>query len=612
MKAFRKFAARWPVSALCIAALILPITGAIFTPIPASAQTGTIEIAVVDFRNSSKMPNDMYGTNATAAVTVELLRSGKFSVTSTDDMQSKMEELGYKATGDRALKVSLTPSMMMRLGQDVGATCVAIGDLSSIKVDVGKRNAEARIAVRLLDVSSGEWVNGAIATGTSNPRIGYTVDNETDWVMEAISNAAHSAVDTMVRYIIPEATVIGTVGTSDVLLNKGSQDGIAEGLEMIVLRRGDTGQDEVVGRIKVSMVTDTDARASVTKSTRGVKPEDRVRAVYELPIDSSSKGTVAPRSGEKKRMAKASNTFWGILALLAISTIFGGGGSKVESVRATAMARTTESGNNTILVLWNNPHDVLLANIEEYHIFRGSPGGTPVYVAEQGEGTVDGDFDHSYDDDINSRPDLAYGSVGPGNTLVDNTATPPGITLGTTYTYYVSCLYRYPVTSAEGTVTYSYRETTPVYAEKATALMLPRQVSPGNLGGGDTVDIADTDGVRFDWEGSKGANEYVIEICPNPNFTRNETWVGHSPIQFTDTEGKPRYATFDLSAASELENVAEESTLYWRVGARNSGDTPGPYPAGPSTQASGAKSTRYIYSEYPYSFLTLGGVPPPP
>lgn len=611
MKAFRKFAARWPVSALCIAALILPITGAIFTPIPASAQTGTIEIAVVDFRNSSKMPNDMYGTNATAAVTVELLRSGKFSVTSTDDMQSKMEELGYKAIGDRALKVSLTPSMMMRLGQDVGATCVAIGDLSSVKVDVGKRNAEARIAVRLLDVSSGEWVNGAIATGTSNPRIGYTVDNETDWVMEAISNAAHSAVDTMVRYIIPEATVIGTVGTSDVLLNKGSQDGIAEGLEMIVLRRGDTGQDEVVGRIKVSMVTDTDARASVTKSTRGVKPEDRVRAVYELPIDSSSKGTVAPRSGEKKRMAKASNTFWGILALLAISALFGGGGSKVEKVDATAMARTDVSGNNTNLVLWNNPKNVLFANIEEYHIWRGSPGGIPVYVAEQGEGAeINTGFDHSYDDGIASRT-VAYNSVDSGNTLVSNTATVQGITLGTTYPYYVSCLYKYQVTDAQGAVTDFYRETKPVYAGKATALMLPRQVSPGSIEGGDYVELSDS--VSFNWEGSRGANEYVIEVCPNLNFTRNETWVGHK-TQVTPTEGMLLYATFDLSAASELENVAEESTLYWRVGARNSGDTPGPYPgpAGPSTQASGAKSTRYIYSEHPYSFLTLGGVPPPP
>lgn len=633
MRSFRRLASRWPISVLCVTVLVAPILGTALTPQAVSAQSNIIGVAVVDFRNTSGMSNEMFGTMATDAVVVELLRSGKFSVTTSDDLQAGMERLGYKAKGERTLKLSLTPSMMTRLGQEVESGSVVTGEVSSIKVDKGKKRAEVRVAVRMLDCASGEWCNGAIATGTSNPRIGYTADKDTDWVIEAINNAARKAVETMTQYIIPEATIVGTVGTSEVLLNRGSQDGMEIGMEMIVLRRGDGGLDEVVGRVRITKTTDTDSRATVVQGIRGVKPEDRVRAVYDLPKDTGKTDTQAPKKDSKTKLAKGTKLLLGLIALIGIATLFGGGGDKGEEVPgALVMAGkspdiTSHWDDGGILVVWNTPKEVNHSNIMQYHIWRdtkgqiapiGGGGGSdigPVMANDEITATPysgpAGSFDHGVVDDINGATFDYQHADTDTHELSDSNMAAPGITPGKTHQYWISCLYKRPSTSSAQEDP-TYWETGSVYAGRATYIIRPELVIPGGAG---STDYEDLSNITFQWKGSRGADQYVIEVSPTPTFERSKTWVGqvYNPVNQDGTTITKSF-TDVLSVCPEFANLAPGSVLYWRVGGRNSQDSPGPYPAGPTPANGGAKSTRYIYSDpnQVFSFMTLGDEPPPP
>jgi hypothetical protein len=638
VRSFRRFATRCLVSALCLATLIAPLAGIIMVSGAASAQS-TMEVSVVDFRNTSKIPNEMFGTMATDAVVVELLRSGKFSVTTADALQGKMEELGYKAKDDRVPKVLVSPAMMVRLGQEVGADAIVTGEITSLKVDGGKK-AEAKITVRMLDVASGVWMNGAIATGASNPRIGYTADKDTDLIIEAINNAARQAVDSMVQYIIPEATIIGTFGAEEVLLNKGAQDGVQNGMEFIVLRRGETGQDEVVGRIRIVNASDTDAKAAVVSSTRGLKPEDRVRAVFDLPKDTGANAKPS-RTDTQKKIAKGSSLLWGLVALVGVATLFKGGGDKPEQVsNAIAMAGkypdvTSVWQDGGVLVAWNDPRPLRTADILEYHVLRDDmmsviPQGAalknagPAVVCDRmtalqrtvptgtyERSTVDGTWfyitvDYSYADENHAR---ATGTAAPTQ----------GMIMGIPHTYYVSALYRRHTTAADGSDVVTYWETQPVYAGRATYTSRPVTESPGGTVTSDYVDLTN---VTFEWRGAAGADQYVIEISTSPDFKRSETWVDviYQPTSQDGTLFTKTYTNVLKNAdtgatVTELANVPAGGTLFWRVGARNRTDSPGPIPAGLQyAQVSGAKNTRYIYSDpsLQYSFMTLPDMPGPP
>jgi hypothetical protein len=639
VRSFRKLATRWPISSACIASLILPMVSAVLIPAPALAQAGIIQVAVVDFRNTSKISNEMFGTMATDAVVVELLRSGKFGVTRADELQKAMEELGYKSKEDRVPKVIVTPAMMVRLGQMVVADSVVTGEVTSIKVD-GNKKAEARVTVRMLDVASGVWTNGAVATGTSNPRIGYTADKDTDLIVEAINNAARQAVESMVSYIIPEATIIGTFGADEVLLNKGAQEGVQNGMEMIVLRRGETGLDEVVGRIKVTNASDTDARARAITTTRGLKPEDRVRAVFELPRDTGERTTTA-RVDTQKKIAKGTSMLWGLVALVGLATLFKGGGDKGESVPgAVAVAGaspdvTSGFDQGGIMLLWKDPKPLRHADIIEYHVWRDDHGtyfttggamtnAGPVLAPDQTTATALttplGSYDHHSIDSTAPRQPLSYTYASQDHTSLDTASADPmpGIVTGKTHQYWVSCLYTRRTSGSDGAEIVTYWETDPVSAGRATYLLRPAPESPG---GSTAQDYEDLTNIVFQWRGSSGADQYVIEISTTPDFKRNETWV-NVIYQPTSQDGQLFSKTYTNvlknadtgQIVTELANVQPGGTLFWRVGARNRADKPGPYPAGPSPLLSGAKNTRYIYSDQSmvYMFMTLPDMPDPP
>src|SRR5207244_9838768 len=106
------------------------------------------------------------------------------------------------------------------------------------------------IVVEVMDVGSGELINGAVATGTAS-HIG--LENAQDVLLdEALSKAAFNARQNMERFQLPEGTVQNTTvvgegttgrGGQDALLNIGARNGVHIGMRFVVLRG-----HELVGR----------------------------------------------------------------------------------------------------------------------------------------------------------------------------------------------------------------------------------------------------------------------------------------------------------------------------------------------------------------------------
>jgi hypothetical protein len=256
------------VSYLLVTTLLLPLM--VFAAArPAGAQlTRTPLVAVLEFGNRANAAGagGILGRQATDATVVEMTRTGRFDVTPRTQLNQQLQASG------------LTPPLdnigIRRLGQDLGVDSVATGDIERIVFLENPRRARVTLAVRLFDVVSGELANGAIETGVSPaPPAGFQPDDDT-LINQAISNAAFLAVQTINNYTLPEATVLNTRGTTQVLINRGSRDGITPGLEFVVVRG-----NQRVGRIRVSRVGSTDSTADITDTGIGIRPEDRARAI---------------------------------------------------------------------------------------------------------------------------------------------------------------------------------------------------------------------------------------------------------------------------------------------------------------------------------------------
>ncbi|MGQ9807906.1 MAG: hypothetical protein ACUVSM_01920 [Armatimonadota bacterium] len=571
------------------------------TAVQAQAQAATY-VAVIDFANVSKYGDSMISRLATDAVVVEMTNTAnKFTVATRQQVEQARTELD--------LQYPLNLTGVMRIGERLGVDAVVVGEVREVKITDRPRQARVEIVVRMLDASSGEPINGAIARGASTPQPAFTGDDDV-LITEAINNAAYVAVRRMVDYIIPEATVLNAMGTGRVLLNKGEQDGIQRGMEMIVSRN-----DEVIGKLRVTEVSNNDATAVVVSAVKGVKPQDKARAIFRLPaVASGSYGEPVTRisegiigAGRKKNNAAQILGFVlgvGLLVALAGSHSSHGEtpGPAMEAAAGAPPALATPTGLPGVRVTLDPKRfGVTNANILQIKVYR-SDQSTPIFGASRNL-----PFFVDYQLAPGADPlDVSYLVVGTDNTAEPEATdgTNPGVQPGQTYTYHASVVYRRQGVgtggddSTAGELTWIYEEgpvqligvATPLDPILRADLVQPPYNSAA-------VNPAD---VTFEWRTTLGADNYIVEVSRDPSF---RTVIYRSPVvtasRFSD--GEPlSLENVNLGSAAALADV----TLYWRVGARNSGDRPGPIPDPGSGQ-------RYIFSEVS-QFRVAAGPPPPP
>lgn len=589
MKRFRKGLIARALSWTLIVAMVLPGIASL-TPVPAAAQQaarGTV--AVVDFTVRPGLQQALLSRAATDAVAMELSRAG-FNVLPRTQVQNALQELSLEPILDRL--------GVMKLGKTLAVDSIVSGEVVAVTLEGSPRTARVTILVRVTDVASGEDVNGAAVTGQSNPRVGYVGDDD-QLIREAISNAALQAATTIASYTIPEATVLNTVGTDEVLLNRGTRSGIQTGMEMIVLR----GRD-VVGRIRVTRPSTSDAIAKVITSTLGIQPEDRARAVFKLPTVQLDKGKVKiaePRA--KPKSAGLSNL--GKIAVIA-AIIFGatriaqGGSSGVESVKAEAIVDPT---GPAVKISWK-PSVFAQANQDRilYHIYRDPADPTrprvPVLTARSNE---------TYVVDTQTARTVSYVDIAPGQEVDTPDLTDeedvPGVTAGQSYRYAVTLIYRFvsPYSGQTGQQgqqqqDVTYRESDKQWTGFATPLAQPVLLRPAN--GSQDVNLGAVD---FEFQAVPGAQAYRVEISTDPTFQNKALSL------YTDEVLMPAGSTITIRNVNLRTKFSGAQRLYWRAGARNINDQPGPAPWTGDSKG----QYRYIWSE-PFSFMPVEEPPPAP
>ena len=364
------------ISWLLVTAFLLPLTLLGGTPRAAQAQLSRIpQVAVIDFGNlAASQTGGILGRQATDAVVVEMTRTGRFDVTPRSQLSQQLQDLG------------LTPPLnnigIRKLGQALGVDYVATGDINSITLTDSPRRARVSLSVRLVDVASGELSNGAIESGQSNPPpAGFEPDDD-PLISRAIRNAAYNVVQTVNNYTLPEATVIGIRPGGEVLLNRGQRDGITSGLSMVVIR----GTDRI-GTVRIATVGSTDSTAAVTDPGKGIRPEDRARAIFELPpysvrttgeIERRSVPDVGSYTPQKKRQKNIFASILGIAAAVVLlafvsrskSSNNGSGVSRVTARPFADLATPTQDPTAArVEVRWDAAVDVPLSQIQEFHVY---------------------------------------------------------------------------------------------------------------------------------------------------------------------------------------------------------------------------------------------------
>ncbi len=317
MKRLKQHWSARPISWLLSVAMIWPLLLFVLSTVPVQAQTnGTPTWAVLDFENRSGYGGAEVGRTASDAFVVELGKSNKYEVLSRQETQKGIADIGLTAPLDAI--------GLQRLGRGLGVPAVATGEVAAVSFSRSPRQATASVIIRVIDTNTGELVNGALAQGRSNPRAISTNDDDA-LVNEAINNAAFAAVRQITQFNLPKATVLISRDQNSVILNRGTRDGLFDGLNMVVTRN-----NSEVGRIQVNGAQADQSTATVTRRGLGIQPQDRATAIYQLPAYSVQGGVLNARNNDVASDGAASSgkrsAFSGvtgiILAILAGALLF--------------------------------------------------------------------------------------------------------------------------------------------------------------------------------------------------------------------------------------------------------------------------------------------------
>jgi hypothetical protein len=550
-------------------------------------------VAVLDFENKSGFGGASIARAATDAVAGEYQKLRKFEVLARGEIEQQLRDLD--------LATPLDKTGFLRLGRALQTESLITGEVNAVTFVGNPKQAQVVLTVRVVDIASGEPINGAVATGFSNRRPGYTGDDDT-LVQEAIRNAAFEAVRIINNYTIPEATILSTRAGKEVLLNRGIRGGLQPGMEMIVVRRG-----EAVGRIRVTQVSDSDAVAEIIEFGRGIQSEDRARAIFRVPTVEVKGGRVVterPRQrGEGNRLLRALGPIL-VVGLIAfgIARASSGGNTPVQTVIAEAGA----DGNFEPFVRISWKTTLFAKSVPDtiqWQIFRSDFIDLDEKANRIPVGVVPGNQNFFIDTTVPRV--LTYASLlreGEDDLdfqTLEEESPAPGVAPGRSYTYQIALVYRERI-DAEGQTLILYKLSDRVRSGQATVLLPVQLLTP--LQRSEDVDPKD---VRFSWLAAEGANAYRVEVSTDPTFRdRNRTFVSNE-ILSTAAGGSPvstERINLETALLNRLGLVGQRVTLYWRVGARNLYDDPGPIP--------GPGGLRYVWSR-PFEFTTQE-LPPSP
>lgn len=559
----------------------------LMAPRPAEAQlTGTLpQWAVTDFVNNSPLGGTALAGAATDAFATNIAGTNQAGVIPRESVDRGIRELNLTPPLTRTLDV-------IRLGQWLQVDVVFIGEVRDARIRQGGngKSADVVLIVRGIDVASGLPIMGAAVHGQSSERPGDVSDDVL--LEEAVNYGAQEATRIVLGQQLDPATVIGTPGfggTYRVKINKGARNGIKVGQKLVVTR----GREQV-GIIEVKSIEADSADAVVVKEYKGVAPGDRARVIFDqLPnIQLTDKGSRV-RTTSKVNVGAA---LVGLLVIGAVALLVGKEGGNATGGQFKAEAGTAPDNVTPAAVISWRPNMFTGGHENRimWQIWRHDVLGSPV-------GTTDGNV-YRFFDTVFARTFLwrDFGGVVGGPCAEDpgtTETTAPGTIPGTSYFYQLSLAYRVsclntPDGCAGGQVTDCFYETTRANAPGQCTVIQPVSLLlPAN----GSTDIGNV--VQFAFTATAGAQQYAVEISTSPAFQNRSTM---RVVARVESVLPGTISTDPVNISTVFPGVQR---LYWRAGARNAGDNPGPVPD--------ALNERYVWSQ-PFQFDRVILPPPPP
>jgi len=536
--------------------------------------------AVVEFTNKSEYGGTATAAASTDAISRELSKSGRYNILPKNQVDAQMKEDGMMPPLERL--------GYLKLGQSLNVDAIVSGTVERVIITKNPMRAKVIMSVYVYDAHSGRAISGAGGVeGLSTGRAGMT-GGEDALVQEAIQLASLEAVSRINSLRISDATVL-FADASRVYLNKGTRNGFKAGMDVLILRQGD-----YVATVKLNQVSGDDAEGAIKESTKGVQPGDKARAVF--PVDNfaiKSDGKVVSGRPKSSNLSGVIATVLVVGLLIALLGKSGSGNTATNEVVAESLFDAANGAS--VKVSWStNLFSKGAQSKVEWHIWRNDRFDQPVGVVPGGE--------NFYIDDTNAGAGQFRDMLGlPGpptcNTdpeLADFTQV--AVVPGTTYTYSVSLVYKISSIDLPGgggdEVQDCYFESDRVNSKgNATCLNRPALEQPPN--GSESVNLQN---VKFSWDAVLGSNAYLVQISTDITFNSNVRNLAE--INTAQTGGIVSTNILDIRGFFPGAN-----RLYWRVGARNLSDSPGP--------ASDAKGNRYVFS-LPFQFTPVDTPPPPP
>lgn len=569
--------------------------------------------AVVNFANKKAPSATDLGAHAAASLGLSLHSTNKYNVESQDNVQRVVESLGLRQPLPDLQNV-------LRVANGLRVQTIVTGELAEYRIDRSAAGKQARASMRVVcyDVASGLPVNGAAIAASSIVQ-GSEVADEV-LIKDAIAQAAGLAAGQISQQTLPLGTVLNTQ-TEEALINSGSRAGFKQGMRVIISR----GRQQV-GQALVTEVLPDKSTLKITRSDLGIQPGDKVRAIFEVP-EVAPAITLDGRTIVQKPKAQANTSslistmlVMGVVAFLVLGS--GGRGGEVISP-PVAEAYVDPTLGSTVKITWK-PNGYAKGNSQrrQWQLYR-SDDLSIVSLTTPGSSYQVLDTTTARTTNWTQLPNSDFNVCNDDNQV---TSAATAAILGRPYQYHVQLVFVIPSsdlpggssggtattgttatngnTATNGTTGAATDECFFVSALSPTGLATPLArsglVSPPNNGTLATPQVFTFNSVvnpAFDI-----TVEYQLQVSSTLGFTAATTYkkvlftrrdtgtLGSDPIDLTNDTAVPA-------------SVRSAAILYWRIGAKNVMDSPGP-------AMDVLSRDRYIFS--PANQLKRPGVPPPP